>query len=260
MKENMQNSDYEYYSGKRYKSSKKKGFSIKFFLLLVILSLAAFAVLASPIFLVKDIKVTGDLYKYTSEEVCAIAKIDENTNIFTVTKWKLTDNLKESPYIESVEIKKELPSRVCINIVERRVRGYVPYMGSYLYIDESGRILEVADFFTEALPIVQGLEFKSFQLGEKIDADNAEALDVVVVISQIMTKYELLDMIVTINVSDLNNIVARINKVDVNLGTVSDCDEKIRTMAAIVREIPKDDIGTLDLSDLSKPLVFKYLT
>ena len=260
MEENTQDNDYEYYSRKKQRAPKKKRFSIKFFLFLVVLALALLGILASPIFVVKDIIVTGNLYKYTSQEISTMANVDKSTNIFTITNWNLPDELKGNPYIESVRVKKELPSTVYIEIVERQVRGYVPYMGSYLYIDESGRILEVADYFTQALPIVQGLEFKSFQLGEKINADNTEVLDVVVVVSQIMTKYELLDMVVTLDVSNLERITARVNKVDINLGTISDCDEKIRTMAAIVREIHKDDRGTLDLSDLSKPLVFKYLT
>ena len=81
-----------------------------------------------------------------------------------------------------------------------------------------------------------------------------------VIIAQMMTKYELLDTVVKIDVSNTQNIKAYLNKIEVNLGDISNSDQKIRTMAEIVKKIPEGDRGTLDLSDISKPLVFKYLT
>ena len=37
-------------------------------------------------------------------------------------------------------------------------------------------------------------------------------------------------------------------------------EEKIKTMSEAVKEIPDGDRGTLDLRDLSKPIIFKYST
>ena len=117
-----------------------------------------------------------------------------------------------------------------------------------------------APSITKSLPVVKGLVFDQFTLGEVIQTENPEALDVVVRIAQAMTKYEMLDMVVELDVSDTSNIKAYVNKVEVNLGTISDYDTKVRTMCEIVKQIPENDRGSLDLSDLSKPIVFKYLT
>ena len=140
------------------------------------------------------------------------------------------------------------------------MRGYIPYMGAYLYIDDEGRVLEIKSSYTEPLPLIKGLSFDEFTLGQVIETDNPEALDVMVRISQAMTKYDLLDLVVELDVSDPDQIKAYVNQVEINLGDISDYDAKIRTMAEIIREIPEQDRGTLDLSDLSKPLVFQYLT
>lgn len=238
------------------KTKRKKG---KFFLGLVVAVIAIGAVMMSPIFTIKEV-VVSDTDRYTSQEICDLANVNVGMNIFTVSKNKVTKLLKTSHYIQDVEVVKEFPNKIKLNVMERKVRGYVPYMNSYLYIDENGRVLEIKDYFTDPLPVVKGLEFESFQLGETIDAVNKDALYVVVIISQVMIKYEMLDLVVNLDVSNTENITARVNKVDINLGTISNCDEKIRTMAAIMKEIPEEDRGTLDLSDLSKPLVFKYLT
>ena len=61
-----------------------------------------------------------------------------------------------------------------ISLTERKVRAYVPYMGSYLYIDEFGRVLEINSQMSSALPVVTGLKFDTFMLGEKINAENNE--------------------------------------------------------------------------------------
>ena len=229
-----------------------------------LLFIASFAVMAvlfllSPLFSVKNIEVT-EMERYTKDEILSMAGIKEGMNIFAFSAIKKEMDLEENTYFESVDISRQFPDGLKIDIKERLVRGYVPYMGSYLYIDEFGRVLEISSGFTKQLPVVRGLSFDSFTIGEKIDADNTEAFDVMVIIAQMMTKYEVLGDVVEIDVSDTKKITAYVGNIVINLGDISDCDRKIRTMGQIIEKIPEGDRGTLDLSDLSKPLVFKYLT
>ena len=111
--------------------------------------------------------------------------------------------------------------------------------------------------------MVKGLVFGSFTLGDVIPVENTEALDVVLNISQLMEKYELLDMVVEIDVSNPKNIYAYVNQVQIILGNMENGDTKIRYMGEVMKTIPKEDRGTLDLSELDKPngtVVFRYLT
>ena len=240
--------------GKEYKKSPSKKL-----LFLVVLVVSVFAVLLSPVFNIKQINVT-EMKKYSKEEICSMIGVGVGENLFAYNSHNAKKILSADTYVEDVKITKSFPNTINIEINERKVRGYVPYMDSYLYIDEYGRVLEIKGSFTEPLPVVTGLNFNSFQLGEKIEADNKDAFDVVVVIAQVMTKYAMLDTVVKLDVSDTQRITAFVNKIEINLGDISNCDEKIRTMAEVVKQIPEKDRGTLDLSDLSKPIVFKYLT
>ena len=90
--------------------------------------------------------------------------------------------------------------------------------------------------------------------------ENSEAFDTALIISRAMSKYEMLDKKISINVSDSENIYAYIDNIKVLLGDTTRMEEKIKTMSEAVKEIPDGDRGTLDLRDLSKPIIFKYST
>lgn len=244
---------------------RKQKLTAKSMLFLLLLAVAAGGILFSPVFSIQTIEAT-ELERYTKSELCAKINLSEGMNLFAFNGFSAKKKLLADSYIEDVKIKRRIPNTIVLEIQERKVRGYVPYMGSYLYIDEFGRVLDVQTSFHKPLPVVKGLDFGgAWQAGELLAVKNQESFDVIVKIAQLMTKYSLLDIVVEIDVSDPGNITARVNKenvakVDIALGDVTDCDEKIRTMAEIMENIPEKARGFLDLRDLSKPLIFQYLT
>ena len=218
--------------------------------------------LLSPIFALKNIAVEGANH-YTTAQLCEMIGLSEGDNILFFGKGKAAQTLEKDPYIADAKLSMRVPDTIVIEVKERKVRGYVPYMGSYLYIDEAGRVLDVQEACHDALPLVKGLSFGSFTLGEVIPVENTEALDVMLHISQLIEKYELLDLVVEIDVSNPDNIYAYVNQVQIILGDMENGDTKIRYMAEVMKTIPKEDRGTLDLSELDKPhgtVVFRYLT
>ena len=221
-----------------------------------------FGLLLSPIFAAKNIVANGAA-KYSAAELCQMIGFSEGDNIIFFSKSKAAQILEQDPYIADAKLSCRWPDTLVIDVTERKVRGYVPYMGSYLYIDEAGRVLDVQDACREAAPMVKGLSFGSFTLGEVIPVENPEALSVVLQVSQLMEKYELLDLVVEIDVSNPKSIYAYVNQVQIILGNMENGDTKIRYMAEIMKTIPEEDRGTLDLGELDKPngtVVFRYLT
>lgn len=228
-------------------------------LFFIVLMIVITAVLFSPIFQAKNI-VVSKLQCFSSAEICEKIGLNEESNIIFFGKIRAKKILEKSPYIEEANLSIQLPNTIHIHIKERKVRGYIPYMGSYLYIDEYGRVLDTQKSFSKALPIVDGLQFDRFQLGDVLKVENQDSFDVVVKIAQMMTKYQLLDMVVKVDVSDPKDVHAYVNKVDILLGDIVNCDQKVKTMSEILKKIPEKDRGTLDLRDMSKPIVFRYLT
>lgn len=256
----IENLDERRSGSQKKRARRPKGrLSFKSIIAALLFMAVAGGILFSPIFSAATINCT-EMESLTKAEILDMAGISEGMNLFAIRFGSAKKKLEASPYIGSVSIKMSLPNTITLDIKERKVRGYVPYSGSYLYIDEYGRVLDVKKSFSEKLPLVTGLQFSSFKEGEQLHVENEKSFEIVVMMAQMMTKYDLLDMVVEVDVSDPDNIIAYINKIVVYLGDSSDCDMKIRTMAAIIEEIPEGDRGSVDLSDITKPWVFKYLT
>ena len=244
---------------KHVKKRKRKPLNTKKAAVILCVLLCAVLFMLSPVFAIKNIEITT-MDKYSKDELCTMLNLKIGKNLFLFNRFAASKVLKNNHYIEDYDISYKFPDTIKIDITERKVRGYVPYMGSYLYIDEYGRVLEINSQMSSALPVVYGLKFDTFVLGDKINAENKEAFDIMVTIAQLMNKYELLDIVVKIDVSDVSKVIAYVNNIEVNLGDMSNGDQKILTMAEVVKNLGPNDRGVLDLSDLSKPIVFKYLT
>ena len=157
----------------------------------------------------------------------------------------------------------KMPGDMRARIAENTARALAQETGAVAIRCNVADSTSVQEACHEALPVVKGLAFGSFTLGEVIPVENPEALDVVLNISQLMEKYELLDLVVEIDVSNPKSIYAYVNQVQIILGDMENGDTKIRYMAEVMKTIPKEDRGTLDLSELDKPngtVVFRYLT
>ena len=248
--------ELEHYEAPR---RKRKRIDQRYVLAGVLGVLSVAGLLFSPLFSAKEVLLEGCEH-YTTSEITQQIGFQTGDNIIFYNTSKAERLLEEDPYIAEAKLSRRLPDKLVISITERKVRGYVPYMGSYLYIDEEGRVLDTQEAYFDSLPEVKGLQFSYFKLGEVLPVENEEALLAVLQMSQMMKKYELLDVVVEMDVSDPKDIYLNANQVSIHIGQMSDGDQKIRIMAEIMKTIPEGDRGTLDLSDLNKPIVFKYLT
>lgn len=230
-------------------------FVIGFLMLIIVIA----GVLFSPLFAVKEIRAESAEH-FTTTELAEMISLAHGDNLILFGKGKAEKILEQDPYIAEAKLKAQLPNTMVIQVKERKARGYVSFMGAYLYIDEEGRVLETQTTYHEALPIVTGLKFDSFLLGEVLPVENKDSLQVVLQMSQLMKKYNLLDIVVEIDVTDPKDVYANVNKVLIHLGDMKDADQKVRIMGEIMKTIPKEDRGTLDLRDLNKPIIFQYLT
>ncbi len=243
---------------KKYRNDHTKS-TIKLFIVLGLGSLFLWLLLTSSIFHITQIRVEGNEH-YSDEEICQKINLTSNMNFFSFRFRKAKTTLEHDPYIKKGIIRFVFPNQIHIKIEERKVRGYVPYMGAYLFIDENGQVLETSTYFTEKLPIVHGLEFEHFRVGEAIKVQNQESFDILIKTAHLIVKYNILEEIVKIDVKDSKDIHIHIRSIDVMLGDATDYDEKIRMMLEILKHIPEQDRGFLDIRDANRPPIFKYLT
>jgi cell division septal protein FtsQ len=217
---------------------------------IVILILAVvLSVLILPVFKIGEINISGT-DNVTEEEVLEVLDGGEGTNWFAFNARKSEENIENTyHYVKNVSVKKHFPSTIDIEVEEYKLRAYVPYMGSYLYIDDDGRILDIQKETTKELPVVDGLKFSEFTLGEKLVTDNAGAFSTVVQLSKLFEKYNLAESIQKVDVSDITDIHLYSGKVDIVFGDFTDANEKIVRIVEILKELDTSYSGVLTITD-----------
>lgn len=231
------------------------------FLCICFLLVVCLLILFSPVFTVTTVEITGN-NKLSVETVRNVTGLNKMPNIFAFSSYRAKKALKADQYVEKVDIVKEYPDHVKVSITERRLSGYVEYMGRYLYIDENGRVLEVAYQFTQRLPVIVGLTFQEFNVGQILEVDNQSSFDTVVTLARLFNKYDMQTDIIRVDVSKVDNIHLYIYNIDVEFGDIKDADMKIRTLKEIMEKLPnaKEVKGFLDIKNIALPPRFRLLT
>ena len=208
---------------------------------------------------IKNIEING-LETLEKADIIRQIKLDKTTNILSFNNFIVKRRLKNNYYIESVKLTKKLPDTVTIDITERQIVGYVPYINDYMYIDESGMVVDIKSSYTEPLPIIYGLNFDSFTIGKKLKTDNDEAFSIVMEITNAIKDKEDLKQILKIDISNLEDIHLYMENLDIILGNREGLNIKINTLNEIVKNFKPEEKGFLYIDDINKPPIFKYMT
>jgi cell division protein FtsQ len=135
-------------------------------------------VTTSPYLAITDITVAG-AQRVASEEVLAASGIVQGQNIFSFSKDEVLSRLKANPWLESVEINRELPGTIEITVKERDAIALVKL--DSLYVMDSGGVIFKKYSAEEGLdlPVVTGLTKESLAAGaENIETRLMELISV----------------------------------------------------------------------------------
>jgi cell division protein FtsQ len=232
--------------------------SFKYVVLLFILCIFTAFFLASSFFQIKFIAVNGN-NNVTREEIIKLSSIYYGENIFRINKRNSMKNIFQNPYVKMIKIKRGIPNRVVIDIIEREIMAYVPYVGSYLNIDEEGMILEINPAIKHPdLPVVRGLKFETFKVGEFLNIENKEQFATTTQLIKEIKNAGILNLISEIDVGDLSNIRMKIKDgINANLGDADNMSYKINFAKSIIEDVKKQNLkGTIEMSHEGNP-VFK---
>ena len=161
------------YEPKKKKLNKVVLTIVTIIVLLVIISIFA---LMAPIFNITSIEVQGN-NKINKEEIISLSNLKKGDNIFRFNN-SIISNIKENTYIETVEIKRNLPGTVIISVKERTVKYQINIINGYTYIDKNGYILEQSSTKSE-VPVIVGLKTTEDGLlnQERLQEEDLETLN-----------------------------------------------------------------------------------
>ncbi len=198
MDTNFQNNE-ETYRRKTPKKKKKKKRILKILILLVIIIGTIVFALVSPTFNIQTITVQGNT-KISTETIISLSQLQTGENIFRNLKSEIINNIKEEPYINSVEIKRVLPGTIEITVEERSVAYQIQVIDSYVYIDYQGYILEKSSE-QDDVPILAGMATSQNELlnEKRLVSDDITKLNVILKIVENAKKLDIYDLITQIN-------------------------------------------------------------
>lgn len=213
----------------------------------MIVGLVLVALLSLPIWHIQNITVNNNGY-YSEEEIIATSGLEER-NILDLSFTHAKQAIKTLTYIQDVDIKYHFPGNVTIEIVENAPFMYVPFSGSYLCLNEQGQVIVQTSHLSDHIPIVSGLSFSEFKIGEILGIQNDDAFFAVKEIINILKEYEYEDKVKEIDVYNLEEIHLYVDNLDVIMGEIGDFDKKLQWLIATHETY---DMGILDLSQVVK--------
>ncbi|MFR4985858.1 MAG: cell division protein FtsQ/DivIB [Lachnospirales bacterium] len=226
---------------------------------IALVALIFMLLMLSPWLNIQNIEVNG-LETIEKPDIIRQMKLDKTTNILSFNSLIAKRRLKSNYYIQDIKVTKKLPNTVIINVTERKIVGYIPYISDYIYIDKDGMVIDVKSSYTQPLPIIYGLKFDSFIIGENLKTDNDEAFEIVMEITNSIKDKEYLKEILKIDVSDLEDIHLYMENLDIVLGNREAINIKMNTLNEILKNFTPTEKGFLYIDDINKAPIFKYIT
>lgn len=179
-------------------------------------------------------------------------EIEENT--FKLSKNKIEKNIKQNAYVESVKIKRNLPSTILIEIEERVPTYMITFANAYAYINNQGYFVEISKEKLE-LPIITGYATKEedIQLGERLCTEDLQKLDDILQIMKAAESNEIANIVTKINISDKQDYVLELKseKKTVHVGDTSNLSTKMLYIKEIIEQNKKIEGEILVNTDLN---------
>lgn len=185
---------------------KKRKVLLKICLLLIFAGFLLIIFLKSDYFNIKNIIINNN--KYVSKEELIILCEAKGQNIFLLRKDKIIERIKKNPYIENARIRKKLPSKLIIDVVEKKIKGLIRYDNAFINLDSEGRMVQIVNQFPDgSLPLIEGINVKQYISGQNIAADNLTIQKALKSVLSITDFNECDNLFYSINLSDPYNII-----------------------------------------------------
>ena len=234
---------------------KRKAFLrlVKWATLILLLIGGGIGFLLSSFFNIKKIEIVGN-NKLTRDEAISLSQIEIEENTFKLSKNKIEKNIKQNAYVESVKIKRNLPSTILIEIEERVPTYMITFANAYAYINNQGYYVEISKEKLE-LPIITGYATKEedIQLGERLCTEDLQKLDDILQIMKAAESNEIANIVTKINISDKQDYVLELKseKKTVHVGDTSNLSTKMLYIKEIIEQNKKIEGEILVNTDLN---------
>ena len=258
VKKSNQNNNMSKKNSNDYKNTTKKNSSsnskkkrkiiriLKIFIIISFLLTGIIIFLKSSIFNIKTINVAIENNNFLTEsQIKDLLMINVGQNMYSISKKKSIESIKNNPYVESVKIKRSIPDKLQIEVKERSIKFQLQLDNQYIYIDEKGIILEKSNVKKDCI-IVTGFSTSELNEGTKLNNKDLEGLSAVLKILQEAENNKIKDYITSIDIENKNDYKLYFNNLGkiVHLGDTTSINSKFSYITKIL-EVKQDYEGEI---------------
>lgn len=194
---------------------------------------------------VKNVTVVGNVY-YSEDEVKEWV-FSSSSREYTLYLWlseKISSH-KDIPFVDRYEVDISGTGSVKITVYEKDIIACFEQMGTYMFFNSSGILLECTGEPVEGIPVITGVTYDSAVLYEKITVADSEIFSVIDSLVQIMDRNGLAAD--RIHFDTDKNAVLYIGDIRVALGSNSDRNGQIMELVNILPKL-EGRSGILDIT------------
>ena len=143
----------------------------------IVVFIAGFLIYILASFRIKDITVIGSKH-YSDNEITDII-LDSSYKEHTVCLWlyEKIGRHKDIPFIDHYEINIKDIKTAEIIIYEKDIYGCFEQMGTYMFFNKDGILLECSSTRVEGVPVITGVPYKNAVMNEKIETEKQDIFD-----------------------------------------------------------------------------------
>ncbi len=246
--------------------NRRRSFDEWVFIILVLLFLCAalFCVCGLIFFRAKEVRAEGGTY-YDNEEILKEAGITDRDNLFFINQKELEERMTlRFPYIESITLKRILPTTLVIKIEEDRPAYYTEIGTEAFLLSESLRVLDRADSVPEVTGDIDGLCRVTLPtvtyavVGRRLEFERDSTYQYMLRVLSVLNASEYAGSIDYVDAKSKFRISVYLfdRKYKVFLGSGEELEEKIRFFTNIRKQkLDVEDFAVVDVSDLDRAFV-----
>lgn len=240
----------------RYNRRRRQGrFSFLYKILVFIAICGAIAVALALFFKVDKVTVTGNS-RYSADKIVEAAGIQTGDNMFFLNKYKASEQITTAlPYVETVQIRRQLPDTLVVTVTECTAPAAVQQDGKLWLLSGDGKIVDSKAGDGKQYAMVKGLSLLEPQVGSDIqvpDEEQSSAQLLLTLLGLLRDKGMLAD-VQSIDLSDSATVILRyLDRFDVTFRWDADFDYKLDYLLAVVERLEINEKGAIDMTQEGK--------
>ncbi|MEW6182605.1 MAG: FtsQ-type POTRA domain-containing protein [Bacillota bacterium] len=232
---------------------RSRGNTLESICLVMLLLVAGFVLLNSPLFAIREVVVEGN-ERLTAKQITGAASIPIGDNIFRTNLREAAARVEIIPAVKDLEIKRCLPGRVLIRLIERKAVVLVSGEDGLYGLDYAGVCIGRFDA-ASTLPVLTGAGIAPTPGKRLRTAGFRTAVTVLKSLSK-----TLIPSLAEIHVTPIKTVEAYTTEgVKICLGLPEDLPEKDRVLCSILKTVGDRKILYIDLNVAKRPVV-KFVT